>query len=274
MKIESLYKILDATEDASDAQITSSYKRLALRYHPDRNPERLEWAHKKMSELNHAYRVLLDHRFSTRGRDKSLRADRKDEEKPSQKREVDRQELIDSFVKIRERAKDSLYKFFQYRLHRTSIRDMEENQPRFNAVVDRLRSSYHSIQALRSMTTDGELIEHFDVFSEMIYNFYRSSECLDILDSIENLEEIEAYRYYRDGDEKLHLAQQELFFDRHNRGTFIREPIVRMMAEAQAILEKGKNRFPDSNWIIETTIKLEYIYSLKKYLSLFFTEDA
>jgi hypothetical protein len=274
MEIESLYRILDTTEDASDAQITSSYKRLALRYHPDRNPERLEWAHKKMSELNQAYRTLLDHRFSTRGREAPIRPSRSKEKKPSQKREVDRQELIDSFVSIREKAKDSLYKFFQYRLHRTSIRDMEENQPRFNFVVDRLRASYHGIQALSNMTSDSELIEHFDVFSEMIYNFYRSSECLDILDSIENLEEIEAYRYYRDGDEKLHLAQQELFFDRHNRGTFNREPIIRMMAEAQAVLEKGKHRFPDSNWIIETTIKLEYLQSLKKYLALFFTENA
>ncbi len=53
------YEILGVGRDADDAQIKSSYRKLALQYHPDRNPDNKE-AEEKFKEAAEAYSVLSD----------------------------------------------------------------------------------------------------------------------------------------------------------------------------------------------------------------------
>lgn len=54
------YHILGVPRDASDEQIKKAYRKLAMQYHPDRNPGREKWANEKFKEINEAYGVLGD----------------------------------------------------------------------------------------------------------------------------------------------------------------------------------------------------------------------
>jgi len=54
------YKTLGVTESASDGEIKKAYRKLAMQYHPDRNPENEKWANEKFKEVNEAYGVLGD----------------------------------------------------------------------------------------------------------------------------------------------------------------------------------------------------------------------
>jgi len=54
------YSILGLTNDASTTEIKNQYRKLAKKYHPDRNNESTE---KKMSEINKAYEVLSDEKL-------------------------------------------------------------------------------------------------------------------------------------------------------------------------------------------------------------------
>jgi curved DNA-binding protein len=54
------YGILGLSRDASDAEIKKAYRKLAMQYHPDRNPGREKWANEKFKEINEAYGVLGD----------------------------------------------------------------------------------------------------------------------------------------------------------------------------------------------------------------------
>src|SRR4029079_3655997 len=53
------YEILSVEREASDQQIKSAYRKLALRYHPDRNPGDGE-AEERFKEAAEAYAVLAD----------------------------------------------------------------------------------------------------------------------------------------------------------------------------------------------------------------------
>lgn len=53
-----LYEILGIPKDATLDQIKKAYRKLALKYHPDKNPDPL--AHKLFVELTEAYSILGD----------------------------------------------------------------------------------------------------------------------------------------------------------------------------------------------------------------------
>ena len=53
------YKILGISRDASKDEIRRAYKRLSIKYHPDKNPGD-DNAQKKFIEISNAYEVLSD----------------------------------------------------------------------------------------------------------------------------------------------------------------------------------------------------------------------
>ena len=55
------YDVLGVSKNASEAEIKKSYRRLAMKYHPDRNPDDTE-AIEKFKEAKEAYDILSDDR--------------------------------------------------------------------------------------------------------------------------------------------------------------------------------------------------------------------
>src|SRR5579872_4957751 len=53
------YKVLDVAKNATEADIKKAYRRLAMKFHPDRNPDDKE-AEEKFKEAKEACEVLTD----------------------------------------------------------------------------------------------------------------------------------------------------------------------------------------------------------------------
>jgi molecular chaperone DnaJ len=54
------YEVLGVERQASEQAIKSAYRKLALQYHPDRNPDNTQASEEKFKELTEAYSVLAD----------------------------------------------------------------------------------------------------------------------------------------------------------------------------------------------------------------------
>ena len=53
------YEVLEVNRECSGAELKKSYRKLAMKYHPDRNPDDNE-AEEKFKQINEAYQVLSD----------------------------------------------------------------------------------------------------------------------------------------------------------------------------------------------------------------------
>jgi DnaJ-like protein len=58
--VESLYDLLGVATSASAAEITRAYRKLAMRWHPDRNPNAVRHATRRFQGILHAYGTLHD----------------------------------------------------------------------------------------------------------------------------------------------------------------------------------------------------------------------
>ncbi|ORX90055.1 dnaJ-like protein subfamily A member 2-like protein [Basidiobolus meristosporus CBS 931.73] len=54
--MSSYYEILGVERDATDSEIKKAYRKLAMKFHPDKNPDEGE----KFKEISHAYEILSD----------------------------------------------------------------------------------------------------------------------------------------------------------------------------------------------------------------------
>jgi len=57
---EKYYKILELKNNATDDEIKKAYRKMAVKYHPDKNPDNKEEAEKKFKEIAEAYEVLTN----------------------------------------------------------------------------------------------------------------------------------------------------------------------------------------------------------------------
>jgi curved DNA-binding protein len=59
MAVKDYYETLGVNKKASDEEIKRAYRKMAMKYHPDRNPNKKE-AEERFKEINEAYAVLSD----------------------------------------------------------------------------------------------------------------------------------------------------------------------------------------------------------------------
>lgn len=60
MSEKNYYETLQISKGSTDAEIKKAYRKLAMKWHPDKNPDIPEEAARKFQEIGEAYDVLSD----------------------------------------------------------------------------------------------------------------------------------------------------------------------------------------------------------------------
>lgn len=60
LNAEDLYKILGVPRNADEKQIKKAFKKLSIKYHPDKNKDKSEWAKNQFVKIANAYETLSD----------------------------------------------------------------------------------------------------------------------------------------------------------------------------------------------------------------------
>ncbi len=308
MNLNNCYRTLGVSTSATDDEIKGAFKSLAHKYHPDKNPKKLKWATQAMADLNVAYTTLIKYRFQETEetsyqppprpsrKKKAGTINKKEQERRAAARRAEEQKqaawrkarseinkeiqsaikneiLTKKFVRIKDSAKNEMYRYFQYGLYNLARRNRRENRTFYDEIVLRLRVGYHILNELSNDTEDPDFVRHFNIFRNLLYSFYMTTECINVIDSFSNAIDFQAYELFKKGDDSLNPTEKEIFFDRHNRGFFKKDYSEMMLFKCENYFKDALKSYPDSTWSVETNIKLNYTLCLKEYVRLFFSED-
>jgi DnaJ-class molecular chaperone len=59
-KKEDLYELLGISKTATEAEIKKAYRKMALKWHPDKNPDNRKPAEEMFKKISNAYETLSD----------------------------------------------------------------------------------------------------------------------------------------------------------------------------------------------------------------------
>lgn len=57
------YKILNVDKNATDEELKKAYRKLAMKWHPDKNPNNKKEAETKFKQISEAYEVCKEQNF-------------------------------------------------------------------------------------------------------------------------------------------------------------------------------------------------------------------
>lgn len=140
-EMRTYYDTLQVSRAASESVIKAAYRTLSQRYHPDKHPQRQEWANDQMKRLNEAYAVLSDSGRRA-GYDAALEDAQKQARNPQEPRQGSK-ESTESSPRRRGGARDPAEfssdqpssSAQDHRWHDDG-KDQTRSAPRYSAVVD------------------------------------------------------------------------------------------------------------------------------------------
>ncbi|CAG8700207.1 14164_t:CDS:1, partial [Cetraspora pellucida] len=98
------YKILEITKNTNEKEIKRAYKKLALKWHPDKNINSIKIAEEKFKEINEAYEILIKHKQENnkKTKEKNIKKEYNANLKKQQNKEKQRKKREENIQKKRQ----------------------------------------------------------------------------------------------------------------------------------------------------------------------------
>jgi hypothetical protein len=249
-------KMLGLTSSSSIAELNSSFRKLAKKYHPDFNRNNESWANVRMTELNLAYEIALEHLTSL---------ECESDEFYEETYEVG---FIAKFNHSINRVLQGVYKYYQYGLENVHLRKEGVRKIRYKDSLVDMKLGIVSLESLRADTVSQAEIENLNVFIDFskafLMNMLTEKYYIPSSDSFNN----SAHRHYYNGSVLLDDAIKEVFFGNlflNDRNNSYYNKICISYEEFMVIV----TRYNKSVWISETLMKIYLLEVFTKVIKMF-----
>lgn len=254
MELAKVFVMLEIGPRATVADLNSSYRRLAKKYHPDFNQGRETWANTMMTDLNLAYEAALEHFSCPKAAERAAR-------RVGSERDAFRlkfKEAIDRVLK-------ALYVYYQYGLENVHQRGEGVKRFRFREFVSGLKKGVDLLEAMGPEARLPEEGENLRIFTDFAKAFLQNALLDRFYTPTSDRVEASAYRHFRDGSESLDYAIKDVFF-----GDLLipvrKGSCYQKISSAFENLLVVLSKYSASGWMPETVIKTYLLEMLTRVI--------
>lgn len=150
------YNILNLKQDATQKEIKKSYRKLALKYHPDKNKTLTkDEAETKFRELTHAYKILTDTEYATKYSEENINFDFNFN--------INEDEILSEIFEIFGKNMDFMNSFFMF--NSESEKQLQNVKNQFN-IDDNFDTDINIV---------ANMFDQIDMMEKMLYSTYNIS---------------------------------------------------------------------------------------------------
>ena len=253
MNTQEAFTFLGLKAGATKEDLDASFRHLVMVYHPDRNPEKSEWSHEKMTLLNEAHELAEQYIASNNRR-----------EQPGESRsQIPRETLLRlqrAFSAAREELLEGIHLYYTFSLENIHLRAEGNRRYHYNSSKRFVKKALIQLEKIIAAAPDGKLKTYSYLYKEFAASFFNGMNINKIC-TADSSPDYKAYKLYRNASLTIDAFVKLWFFpdDFPRPRDFSSKSIILSEQELLLILSNYKNTI----WIPEATIKLELLDNLR-----------
>ncbi|MDR1625953.1 MAG: DnaJ domain-containing protein [Spirochaetia bacterium] len=250
MDTDEAFSFLGLSLSANRDELEASFRRLVMLYHPDRNPDKSEWSHARMTLLNEAH-GLAQHYLALRGQNAR-----------SAPKQVSREFMLrlqNSLYAAREDILEGVHLYYTFSLENIHLRAEGTRRLRYNSAKRGVRKGTIQLEKILQEAPEGKLKTYARLWETFGKSFYDSMTITKICPADTSLN-YKAYKHYRNA---------ALILDSFIKRCFFPEDFPRQDISSKSIELCGQllllilSNYRETIWVPEAGIKLSLLDNLQ-----------
>jgi curved DNA-binding protein CbpA len=267
MEHEDSLKVLGLTEKSSLQELTSVFRRLVKKYHPDLNQDKQEWSNQKMLFLNEAYHTA--HQFLSLP--PSQRTIKKpvcnDEIKVKQPPAIKNLSFSKGISLAMDSLQDGIGLYYQYGLENIVLRREGTRRSRFRSSIRRIKKSFDILKPVSELELNKYEMHQLEIIVNFIRHFYKSIHMTSLSPSDSTQYERKAFRHFTLGAKLVDSVIKEVMFKEYMEPYKLGR-LTENIKLAEAELNTVLIDYPDAHCLRESEIKKELLLSFLEMTDL------
>ena len=247
MDASQAFFLLELSPGATSEELETSFRRLVMKYHPDRNADRLEWSHRMTVLLMEAHETA-SRRIAEEAYERAAAAEKR-------RLAADLRFFAEAFDAARGGVLEALYTYYAYGLENIPLRSEGNLRLRFTTAKNTLRKGLGIFASLESRPAPPDLKTRAALYQAFGGAFQQNMNISRILVP-DGSEDHKAYRHYRNGSLILDSLIKKRFFPKDFTVTDL-GPKSASLCEQELFLVITDYRL--SVWMPEAVIKLSLL---------------
>jgi len=209
MKHRESLRVLGLTESSSLQDLTSTFRKLVKKFHPDLNQDKQEWSNRQMHFLNEAYKSAHEFLSQPQDTENVPESEKKEEYRPPANSRVSFEKAIPHSLQV---LNEGIGLYYQYGLDNIVLRQEGTRRSRFRSSTRRIKKSFSILKPVAELHLHKTEFHQLEIIVNFIRHFYKSIHIQSIRAADSTSYEMKAYRHYTLGSKLVDSVIKEVMF--------------------------------------------------------------